>query len=259
MRIKFFLSIAAIIIALNSFAQPSAVNFSLINCTGDTTTLYPILEQGNVVILMYEHECSSCLTVAIRIRNVINTYYSTNQNVQIMYLDNGGNNCATTANWISNNNLIPGTSFKYSNDYNSPYGYGMPVIAIAGGSQHHVYLTTTDVPSATETAIHNAIETALQEIANSVPMNTISSDSFEVFPNPVKNDIIIEYSSSGKQKISFELFDMKGKVVQIYDQMVIPYGKNQINLPLDKVQNGIYILKASGSHGVIKKQIVVEN
>lgn len=208
---------------------------------------------------MYEHECSSCLTVALRIKNVIETYYSANPHVQIMYLDNAGNNCTTTTNWINNNNLIPGISFKYANDYSSPYGYGMPVIAITGGSQHHIFLTTTDVATATETAIHDAIENALLEIANNVPANSITSDSFEVFPNPVTSEIIIEFNCSGKQKINFELFDLKGKVVRIYDQMVIPYGKNQINLPISKIESGIYILKASGPNGVLKKQIIVEN
>ena len=39
------------IIAINLNAQSTAVNFSLINCNGDSTTLYPILEQGKVVIV----------------------------------------------------------------------------------------------------------------------------------------------------------------------------------------------------------------
>jgi hypothetical protein len=156
--------VAISLFALVSHAQTTAVDFTLTDCDGNSRSLYPIIDSGNVVILVYEHQCSSCLVGAKNIRTAINTYYSTAKNIRIMYLDNGGYSCTSVRNWVSTNLLIAGPTFAYSNTQSSPYGAAMPVIVVTGSSAHKAYVTVNSNVS----TIKAAIQSVMTDISNGI-------------------------------------------------------------------------------------------
>jgi hypothetical protein len=147
-------------------SQTTAVDFTLKDCNGVDHSLFTLLDSGNVVILVYEHECPSCLAGITNIKNVLTADFSVKKNVKVLYLDNGANACNTTKKWIQKNNLPEGLYFRYSNDFNSPYGEGMPVIVVVSGRSHKVFLKTSSPEEATAAALKTAIENALSEIKN---------------------------------------------------------------------------------------------
>ena len=148
MKLTILASLLVLLLSSPAPAQTTAVDFTLNDCNGISQNLYSILDAGKVVVLIYEHECASCVTGALRVKNVINASYASNARIQILYLDNGGNSCKRTSDWIANNALLPGISFVYSNNGSSPYGAGMPVIVIAAGAQHKTYLVSKSLTTA---------------------------------------------------------------------------------------------------------------
>ncbi|MBI5540081.1 MAG: T9SS type A sorting domain-containing protein [Bacteroidia bacterium] len=257
MRTIFFLLMFTSFLSLNSNAQAIAEDFTLTDCNGNSVSLYPILNQGKVVVLIYEHQCGSCVTGSKRVQNVINNYFSTNPNVQVMYLDNGGFNCSAIATWISNNGLLPGLSFMYSSDYASPYGSGMPIIAIAGGASHHLFFSSISLTTSTEAAIKTGIDQALYEISNSVPTNTIKESSYKVYPNPAINQLNIDFESAVNQDVNIQILDTKGNVVEEYLPLNVQLGSNKINLPLKDISSGIYIFKLISKDVISQQELVI--
>lgn len=257
MRTAFFLLMFTSIFTLNSNSQAIAEDFTLNDCNGNSVSLYPILDQGKVVVLIYEHQCGSCVTGSKRVQNVINNFFSTNPNVQVMYLDNGGFSCSAIATWISNNGLLPGLSFMYSSDYASPYGSGMPIIAIAGGSLHHLFFSSISLTTSTEAAIKNGIDQALYEISNSVPINTVKVFSYKVYPNPAVSQLNVDFESDLSQDIKIQILDTKGNVVVDFLPVNLQMGSNKINLPLKDVSSGIYIFKLISKDGISQQELVI--
>ena len=213
-----------------SNAQYIAHDFTLNNCDGNSCNLFNLVDEGNIVVLIYEHQCSSCLQGATNVKNVISNNYSNNTNIKVLYLDNGGYTCQQTQNWISSHNLIPGQSFEYSNDFNSPYGSGMPVIVIVSGVSHETFLVANGYSDTT--SIKNALISALQAVPASVTENTISK--YKVFSNA--NTINIEGLNSNILNI-VEVIDLSGRIVFSKETV-----SSSISIPV-KFEEGIYFVR----------------
>ena len=160
---KYFLVIMLLFTSYMSKSQNNAVDFNLKDCNGTQQNLYNIIDSGNVVVLVYEHECPSCLAGATSLKNVIKNNFSDKKNIRVIYLDNGANSCNTTKKWVQKNNLLEGLYFKFSNDFTSPYGDGMPVIVVTSGKSHKVFLIAGSPDEANNDALKTAIDNALSE------------------------------------------------------------------------------------------------
>ena len=156
-----YIALIVLISACTSKSQTTAVDFNLKDCNGTQHNLYNMLDSGNVVILVYEHECPSCLAGATNLKDVIAKNFSDKKNIKIIYLDNGANSCSKTKQWIQKNNLLEGLYIKFSNDFTSPYGDGMPVIVVTSGKSHKVFLKAASPSEANANALKTAIDSAL--------------------------------------------------------------------------------------------------
>ncbi len=254
MKKYIIITIAILVYSFHGNAQTSAFDYTKLDCNGVTHNLYTTLDQGNVVVLIYEHRCPSCLTGANNIKNVINNYYSSNTNIKVWYLENGGGTCTVVNNWITTNTLIAGTVFQYSSDFSSPYGSAMPVIVIAAGPAHNTYLVS--LGASTVTDIHNAIEAALLSIG--IDEISLSLSSFNVYPNPVNtNSFTLLYNSLLSQIITIELYDIEGKLVQPSLITKSTPGENSIEINVTNINNGIYFVKLKTNDGFQLKKIFI--
>lgn len=64
--------------------------------------------------------------------------------------------------------------------------------------------------------------------------------SFTYYPSPARDQLIIELPKEIQGKFNFKMFDISGKLVQIYDN--INYG-NSVQIQLNKVQPGLYFFR----------------
>jgi hypothetical protein len=231
-----------------------ASNYSATDCSGTTQDLFTTLDIGNIVILIYEHRCGGCLSGATNVKNVINTYYSSQSNIKIWYLDNGGGDCSTVNTWITTNSLLSGNVFEYSSDYASPYGSGMPVIVIAAGSAHKTFLTSNG-PS-TENAIHAAIEDAISQLGISFQSGV--TNSIDIFQNPIETDELhYRINCKSKSNITVEIFDIDGKSTIPASTVNTCIGSNFYDTDISCLRNGIYFVRFSTKEGSIYRKILI--
>jgi hypothetical protein len=236
---KQMVTLVMLFAAMSTYAQ-TAVDFTLTDCDTMSRHLYAILDQPKVVALDYEHECGMCTAGTANLSAVIKTFYNGDTNIIVMYLDNGGNSCATTANWIATNNFVPGPSFEYSSDQSSPYGSGMPVIVIVAGSSHQIFLTANGAAAADTASVHNAIRDALASITGIDDMDD-SDNSFEVSPNPAGDKIVVTISKKiNSQNNILSIYDAMGRLIL---QQPLIREKNEIYI--DNLSKGIYIARYS--------------
>jgi hypothetical protein len=251
---KYILLVLIIAYAFETNSQTTAYDYTKLDCNGISQNLYTTLDQGNIVVLIYEHQCPSCLSGANNVKSVINSYYSSSSNIKVWYLDNGGFNCSSMNTWISNNSLIPGTLFQYSTDFSSPYGSGMPVIVVTGGPNHTAFLVSLG-PS-TIVNIHNAIEEAIASIG--IEDFSASLNILNVYPNPINiNTFTLYYNSAIIQTIHAEIYNVEGKIVRPDFEINVSTGINSKEINIGNLNNGIYFIHLNTNKGILLKKIFI--
>ncbi|OYU96480.1 MAG: hypothetical protein CFE21_08810 [Bacteroidetes bacterium B1(2017)] len=87
-----------------------------------------------------------------------------------------------------------------------------------------------------------------------VKEHTPSSNSFEVFPNPAKDQLTIELGKPSSEKLFIELIAIDGK--QVLTQYLAP---NQVSLTLklNDLLPGIYFVRVNGSNFQVAKKVIV--
>ena len=246
-------------IMLNSQAQTTAIDFTLTDCDGISHSLYPILDSGNVGILVYEHQCASCVAGTGNLKTTINTYFSTQTNLRVMYMDNGGYPCSSTKTWITSHGYIPGPAFAYSSNQSSPYGAGMPVIVVTGTKAHKVYIIANNSSSATYTNVpnlKNAIQNALTDISLGINPESGNSATINIFPNPANNDQVkINLSNSNIKILRYEISNTSGQIVLTSTALISGITEESINI--SDFENGIYFFSLHTTEGIIVKKLAI--
>jgi hypothetical protein len=77
-------------------------------------------------------------------------------------------------------------------------------------------------------------------------LNLSNGQFVKIFPNPVINDMIIEYNIQGQYELNVQLYDMTGKV--IFERKGLRTG-NVINL--NTLAKGTYMLKVLKKDGKV--------
>ena len=81
--------------------------------------------------------------------------------------------------------------------------------------------------------------------------------SIMVFPNPVTDELKIDFFGDYRGKISIELFDMKGRKI-IHQSMDKSSLRDVYTLGINNIERGIYILKITNSDFRINKITRIE-
>ena len=86
----------------------------------------------------------------------------------------------------------------------------------------------------------NGEKTASYSLDVLLSARTMSESSIKVYPNPVKDDINLEFSKEGKSQEIF-IYDIVGKVIYTTN-IETTYKNSKISLP-QNIKNGIYFLR----------------
>ena len=91
-------------------------------------------------------------------------------------------------------------------------------------------------------------------LSTTIDEETLGEETIFVYPNPAKEFINVEFSGLNDEKISIEIIDVFGKVVQKENRK----NENQIfNLNVSSLDAGYYLLKISSGYSVIQKKIII--
>jgi hypothetical protein len=86
-------------------------------------------------------------------------------------------------------------------------------------------------------------------------VNRVIEPQFEVtvFPNPVSDKTTVSLDNTLGEEIQIEIYDLTGQLV--YQQkMISEFGNQEISLPLQQLNTGVYLLTLrSGNHVVNTK------
>jgi hypothetical protein len=251
--------VAIIFSTIVSLAQTTAIDFTLTDCDGISHTLFPIIDSGNAVVLVYEHQCGSCVAGVGNLKSAINTNFSTTPNIRVLYLDNGGYSCSSVKTWISSHSYIPGPAFTYASDQSTPYGPGMPVIVVAGTKSHKVYIVANNSGPATYTNVtnlKNAIQSALTDISNGINSEQGNNSSVSIYPNPADNNKTWLHFNNSLSKVSgFEIVNAAGQIIQ--PLTIIQPGVQDKEISTSRLEKGIYFIYLNSSEGTIVKKLIV--
>ena len=145
--------------------------------------------------------------------------------------------CTTTAasyQWYLNNNPIPGA---VTNTYNA---------ASNGNYYCEVTYAYTNCPY--NSGIETITATGIQAV--------LSQSSFAVFPNPAGNQLNISYVSEANGALSFELYDVTGRLVlrTTDNSPAATAVKKELNMEL--LSGGTYILYICRDHSRLAYKIM---
>jgi len=64
----------------------------------------------------------------------------------------------------------------------------------------------------------------------------------KIYPNPVRDVLFVDVSSSVQQSLELEIFDVAGRVV-FNSSIELQQGSQKLSLDVSEIGNGIYFLK----------------
>jgi len=104
-------------------------------------------------------------------------------------------------------------------------------------------------------------KSSIEKYSNTISVNLKNKYDFilNLHPNPTTKDLFFDYYSKTKSKLNIELMDYSGKTV-LKNNQLIEEGQNTIVLPLNDLDNGVYILKVvSDTKGNASHHKVIKN
>ena len=78
----------------------------------------------------------------------------------------------------------------------------------------------------------------------------------ELFPNPANDLIEILYSSDINQQLNWELFDSKGKKIEVISSKNYKSGRNSIKLDIKDLTRGMYFIKMQTNNKVLSRVFI---
>lgn len=254
-----FFSIVFVFTLVAAKAQPVvAMDFTDNDCNGNMHNLYTTLDSGEVVILEYFMNCSSCIVAGQTITPMFNQLAATYPGKVNFYAFayNNTMTCAT-ANSVINGNGINAIPFDSGATQVAYYGgFGMPTIAVVAGGFHSVLFVNvgfaTGDTAVMAAAIHNFFATI------GIGENNTNVSSMTTFPNPASENIQINYELADNSDVTFQVVNTLGQTVRETQMGDMAAGNYTTSVSVADLEAGVYFIRMNTTEGIIVRQVIVE-
>jgi hypothetical protein len=238
-----------ILLGSKTYSQTTAQDFTRTDCDGRTWNLFTELDKGGIMLLQFDMmNCIYCTTAALNTDQIFKDYKVSNPG-KLQMISLGYTNatlCSQMQAWKTQ------YSFTFACIEKAPaelayYGaMGMPTIAIVGNKSHKVYYFKLGFTTADNTAMRNAINTALAESTTGIlDLNTLSALS--VYPNPAGITASVNFAFTEMTNVKIEVSNMLGEVVQSVTLGNQDAGNHTVDLNTSTLSNGLYIVSVNGN------------
>lgn len=95
-------------------------------------------------------------------------------------------------------------------------------------------------------------------VISNIRENQAHDYNFTIYPNPVAADAWLNVSIKKAGKISFSMYDLKGRLVTRFTDINLQAGTITIPFHTAPLQKGLYVLQMRTSQGLLKKQIFIQ-
>lgn len=83
--------------------------------------------------------------------------------------------------------------------------------------------------------------------------------TFDVFPNPARENIYIQYNLDAEDFITIEIYDILGKRITTIENTYKPLGTHILGFDTLTLENGVYIVSFSNGHVNYLKKLIIDN
>jgi|TARA_B110000914_G_scaffold125332_1_gene109384 hypothetical protein len=232
-----------------TYSQTYATDFTEDDCSGVSHNLFNELDAGNIIVISFVMPCGPCATYSLPAYDAAESFATSHPGKVHFYIadDHLSTACVILENYANNYNMSNSTIFSNSNIAWSDYGtYGMPKVIVLGGSDHLVYLNKNE-NKINYSEVHTAISNALADGLSSLNNSNANTFKISTFPNPVKNNLTVSYSTSGNEEIKIEIIDLLGKSMILKNNLISIEGSYSETLDLSSFKGGMYFIKISSS------------
>lgn len=89
---------------------------------------------------------------------------------------------------------------------------------------------------------------------------SFSTIALKNYPNPVKSDLIVEFSLEEASSVSIELVNTLGeKVVTLAENTKLTAGEHSYQFNVDNLQAGTYLLRVTDNESILGSELVVKS
>lgn len=248
MKKVIYLLITLLSVSGISNAQTTAMNFTMNDCDGQMHTLFEELDQNNVVILeFFMVNCSPCISAGNKLKVLHNNLESQFPGHVKSYALGYTNSytCTQVSDWVTTNNFNS-TPFDSGAAQVAYYGgFGMPTIAVVGGSNHDVLFVNVGFSTSDTTAIGTAIRNYFASNPLSVNEFPETNSSFSTFPNPAENELSFSLNLIENSDVTIQLYSLSGQLIKNVFNKKVQAGKLEEKLNTVSLTSGVYILQAT--------------
>jgi hypothetical protein len=124
---------------------------------------------------------------------------------------------------------------------------------------HGVTAATPDPQSGDAEMVYVKVPVADLTCAVGVAENTASSlSSFELYPNPANANTNLAFTVVNKGKVVIRVFNVTGQMVAEVANQEFAAGKHNLNIGLDKLNAGIYVINMTSADGTATQKLIVK-
>ena len=247
---------------LPALGQTNATDFTAVDCSSVSHTLFSELDAGKVVVLVWVMPCGTCISDAKASYDASQSFASSNPGKILYWMsdDNGNNSCASVAGWASANSIGSTGLTIFDNAGNTISeanygGTGMPHVVVMGGPAHKIFYNQRN-GSNDGAAITGAITSALA--ATKVDQAANIDAGMEIFPNPAESEVFVRYNLKNSANVCLEVYDIVGKKIETKLLGTQFSGPHAIELNFDHLlANGTYFLKLSADNASLSKKFTI--
>ena len=266
---KFFFT--SIVIGLSSFASLAQVgavapNFTADDINGTTHDVYDHLASGKVVIVdMFATWCGPCWSFHNgHYLDDLNAQFGpngTDEVVIIGYEDAGnttlddmyGTGSNTLGDWVTGvtYNLIHGPAVLPSE-----YGSGYPTISVICPSDKKIKYNLFNSGGSLQQMI-SEVQDVITECSTASIEDSPLTIALSVSPNPTKSIANISFDASASEKAAVTIYSVSGELISTANYQ-LELGSNTIELDMNSIESGIYLLKVETSNSASKMTSIVK-
>lgn len=240
-----------------SFGQSTAMNFSGVDCNGNSVDLFSDLDAGKAVVLFfYMPNCGSCPPPASQIQTMANNINATHPGLVKAYAFPFQNSttCAYSASWVTNNNLPLYAPMDSGAVHVAYYGgFGMPTVVLLGGDNQDVLWVTQDFNTSDTTTMRDLILNTFTAGVNEQSAIT----ELSAYPNPAADVVNVSFTALSGAEAVVEMTDLAGKQVLVLGKEQMNKGIIEKQLDVAGIPSGTYIVRVTLDGSVATQKITI--
>lgn len=246
--------ISLFILLVQPLKAQQAMDFNMSDCSGNMHHLYTdYLDSEEVVIIEFFMVCSSCIEVGQAITPMYNQLALDYPGMINFFAFNFNDDfdCSVATNFVTTNgiNAVPFDSGAAQLAYYG--GFGMPTVAIVGGSQHQLLYFSKTPEGTSDTA---AMDSSIRNFFTTLDDGSIENlGQIEVYPNPATGFITLGLPEKLNENLGITIMDGLGR--SLFRQSI--FSSKQI-LDIQGLVPGLYYIHISGENLFQSKQIIVQ-